>query len=406
MADAPSTSHLLACPFDILLLIYEHLVDDAHGPYELSCHNRGRLPEQDDEFAQQAMHIPVMKLALHVQSFTWTLLWVDFKENRLTAFEERLTDIDYELWNVFSRLTNVRRLDLAPIHLLGEKHFDFIRQNPSRLFPAVTDLRLLGWMHRGLVDAIVGSLDPAGLQSLRLDYLQDEGAFPNGTPMSEDAARHNAPNRRGSPPYCLESMSDELYELQRTGKACIFPGPMWTPLRTLSGRCTSLRNFEIRIAPFSKSNSHCSYTICINELTRFISAVGQTLKSLIIAIGENSLPQTCTVSFGIDITFAADILRVLLQGLSHSDFPSLETFNLQGFGIFGTEYAYRLPARVVKKLRDLSEDCPIAPWEVVTSRTRDDWPLAFGDITTNRDQETMAEFLGLLEEVEFRCTYC
>lgn len=123
------------------------------------------------------------ELALHVRSFAWTLIWLDHGE-------ENLTDIDLELWNVFGRLTLVHDLDLssAPSPDLSVVTDPIIRNNPAQLFPAVTHLRLRGWMHRGLADAIVGSIDTAALRTLILHDLQDEGAFSNGKPMCSKSA--------------------------------------------------------------------------------------------------------------------------------------------------------------------------------------------------------------------------
>ncbi|EEP80523.1 predicted protein [Uncinocarpus reesii 1704] len=154
-------------------------------------------------------------LAPHVRSFTWTLAWINHDE-------DDLIEIDYELWNVFSRLTNVRHLDLASLHDIF--YLSFIRENPSRLFPAVSHLRLIGWMHRGLVEAIVNSLDPAAVTTIILDFLQDEGAFPNGAPMAEDVAEQYARDTGlDMRPGAL--IDEDLYERQRTGTAFSFVKP-------------------------------------------------------------------------------------------------------------------------------------------------------------------------------------
>ena len=75
-------------------------------------------------------------LATHVKSLTWTLVWKEYEENCLA-------DIDYQTWNVFSPMKNITKLDLASLH---DVHGDnFVRHSPNHLFPAVTDLRLVGW---------------------------------------------------------------------------------------------------------------------------------------------------------------------------------------------------------------------------------------------------------------------
>ena len=130
---------------------------------DISSHNNGRQPQIECEvlplvhadydgqfrprnlisrqrtFLRRMVDQP--QLAKYVKSFTWTLIWLDFNE-------WGLTEIDLQTWDVFSRMTNVTYLDLASLH----RHEDdeYVRQNPAVLFPKVRDLRLLGWMHRGL----------------------------------------------------------------------------------------------------------------------------------------------------------------------------------------------------------------------------------------------------------------
>lgn len=102
-----------------------------------------------------------------------------------------MAEIDYQTWNVFSQMKNVTKLDLASLHDVYSDNF--MRQSPSHLFPAVTDLRLVGWMHRRLVKAILASVNTARLHTLALDCLQDEGAHPDGSSMSYGFAnKHDA----------------------------------------------------------------------------------------------------------------------------------------------------------------------------------------------------------------------
>jgi hypothetical protein len=121
------------------------------------------------------------KLCNYVKSFTWILVWT---KNELF----KLTDTDRLTWSVFSKLINVTHLNLSSVHHIDDE--DYVRQNPERLFPKVRDLRLHGWMHRGLVRAILKSLDPTKLRSLKMDYLIDEGALPNGKVMYGNFASH------------------------------------------------------------------------------------------------------------------------------------------------------------------------------------------------------------------------
>lgn len=175
---AANFSRATTLPFDVWSLIFEQLTNDYKPlcnigltcrdwrllslPHllrsvDLSSHNNGRLPQHESEdlpivYAdydakyRQPNLVPRQRaflrlitvrpeLAKYVKSLRWTLIWLDFKERCLT-------DIDRQTWYVFSRMTNVSKLDFASLHDVSDD--DYVRQNPSRLFPAVTHLRLLG----------------------------------------------------------------------------------------------------------------------------------------------------------------------------------------------------------------------------------------------------------------------
>jgi hypothetical protein len=217
-------------PPDVLQLVFHELVGDekallnvsltcrawwslaqpsVYCVVDIGSHNNGRQPQleceelplvyadYDGKFRPQNLvsrqrtflrrMVDKPQLAKYVKSFTWTLIWLDFDE-------QHLTEIDLQTWNVFSRMINVTHLDLASLHRNDDD--GYIRQNPTVMFPKVRDLRLLGWMPRGLVRAIVTTLDPGKLRSLSLDYLEDEGALPNGASLGEDTAIRLAQHAR------------------------------------------------------------------------------------------------------------------------------------------------------------------------------------------------------------------
>jgi hypothetical protein len=187
-------------------------------------------------------------------------VWIDFDE-------DGLTDIDLRTWEVFSRMQNVARLDLASLHDISDQ--PFIRQNPTRLFPAVTHLRLVGWMHRGLVKAILTSLDADKLGCLKLDHLQDEGALPNGEPMPQDLATKHS--HEGGDPYGDEGIDDELWARQERGDAAIFPGTMWFPLRFLRQRClASMVHLQIVLGPLADTLNLRNNITMFHETAEFI----------------------------------------------------------------------------------------------------------------------------------------
>lgn len=306
-------------PADILSLICDQLVGDSQTlvrlgrvsrtwrifslPFllkhvDLSCHNNGRIPKgqivEDDsppgldfplgervvmaDFSdecrprnlvpRQRAFLRLMtgrpELATHVKALTWTLVWRDFGE-------EDLLEIDRCTWEVFGRMLNVRSLDLASLHQIGDE--PYIRQSPAKLFPAVTELRLVGWMHRGLVKAIVVSLDPAKLRRLTLDYLQHEGAIPSAVhgpgddpPMPMPEGWTVAHRREMAYGTRHVGVPKELWGRQDEGKAAIFPGHMWFPLRVLRKMpLASLREVRIMLCPFStRTDERSDYEVFVS----------------------------------------------------------------------------------------------------------------------------------------------
>lgn len=253
---------------------------------DLSSHNNGRLPEYEtpefpllrgvamadysDEYRprnlvpRQRAFLRFMtdrpELAIYVRAFAWTLVWIDFDE-------EGLTDIDLRTWLVFSSMHNVTRLDLASLHNISNQ--PYIRQNPAKLFPAVTQLRLVGWMHRGLVKAIITSLDASKLSCLKLDHLQDEGALPDGEPIPLDLATKHS--HGPGDPYSDEGIDNKLWARQERGDAAIFPGPMWFPLRIIRQHCLgSLEHFQIRLGPLINILDQRNVITIFQETAEFI----------------------------------------------------------------------------------------------------------------------------------------
>ncbi|KAF2759136.1 hypothetical protein EJ05DRAFT_333933 [Pseudovirgaria hyperparasitica] len=308
-------------PSDILVSIFETLVGDSESliaagltctawhafslPYllyhvDLSCHNRGRLPEFEDDVVMPVVYasfndkfkpgnlVPRQRaflqlmtdrpeLATHVHSFTWTLVYSDCSD---------LTDIDRETWVVFDRLNSVTRLDLAQI--LGEREIEYSRQPPPRLFPAVTDLRLVGSMNRKLVRAIITALEPSDLRSLRLDHLGDEGSLPGGLPMLEDLADPYIPNLKNRAEIS-GPIDEALFQRQESGSACVFPGPMWFPLRLLSSHSLSLTHLEVKLAPINMEIDLRNYETMYQHTVRIMLKTRKSLESLVLYFGNDSI---------------------------------------------------------------------------------------------------------------------
>ncbi|KAI1127398.1 hypothetical protein F5Y10DRAFT_242968 [Nemania abortiva] len=398
----------LNLPIEIFRLICEALLDDTEclatvglvsrewrtatlpillSHVDLSSHNNGRLPEhEDDHFLEgrlvmadysdkyrpqnlvtrQRAFLRLMinrpELAVYVRAFTWTLVWLDFDEYDLS-------DVDLRVWDVFSLLQNVTRLDLASLHEIGCE-IPYIRQNPSRLFPAVAHLRLVGWMHRGLVKAIITSLDTTKLISLDLHYLQEEGSLTNGEPIPCDVARQYARSYYQS--YSDKCIDDELWARQEQGNACVFPGPMWLPLRLLrQQRLSSLAFFRIRIMPEVTALDHRNYNTMFQETAKFIRSIKDTIKSISIGLGEDlmyfcedeDLHGMCgtaqirikTVFRWLYVDISAIFLQLVLAALTEEQYPRLTQAEIVGFRILKTDTPRRANPNLI---REYIRDCP------------------------------------------------
>jgi hypothetical protein len=275
------------------------------------------------------------ELAKHVKSLTWTLVWKD-------RADSGLTEIDRQTWNVFRQLNNVTKLDLASLHNIHDD--DFVRQNPSQLFPAVVDLKLVGWMHRGLVKAIFATINTARLHSLTLDYAQDEGALPDGSPMSEkfaDRCSSKLAKTMGEPAV----VSQTLLDRQESGKAFIFPGPMWLPLHILStARLDSLTHLRVDIPPFSFLVNQQNYVTLFRKTADLIGAASASLRSLVIILeNPRGLPDSAGIKCGTGymqlwevyrpwcLKMSLSYLHQLATVLSEHPFPLLEHVTFEGF---------------------------------------------------------------------------
>lgn len=217
--------------------------------------------------------------ANYVRSFCWTLIWYDQHK------EEGLTETDYQLWAIFSRMESVTKLDLAAIP--QDKTLDpYTHEIPRILFLRVTDLRLLGWVPHNLVTNILNSIDLSQLRALRLDALQEEGRESDGSLMTED--------------FNIEHWDDveraQLCRRRRRGSLpedirVIFPGPMWIPFISFIGKLTSLQNLEIRIPPLEDArlgdcSEHMTY---ISVMAELIESVLPSLEKLTIGFARGTM---------------------------------------------------------------------------------------------------------------------
>nr|OQO28941.1 hypothetical protein B0A51_05340 [Rachicladosporium sp. CCFEE 5018] len=297
------------------------------------------------------------KLARHVHALSWTLIWQNIVgevgPEEIEGADEGLTDLDLRTWDVFASLTNVKYLDLASLHTLNSPEYTYVRQSPAVLFPAVTDLRLLGWTHRGLVRSIFSSIDATKLRSLRLDYLNDEGSLPDGRPMSDDTNNeHSRLHRHGSlGSRQSQIISPELRERQETGKAFIFPGPMWYPMHLLTmptaRPLSSLKHLQVKIPRVHHYTDTRVYETVFRATADLVSKASATLTTLVIVLGEHDNiykpkgPGQCGTTHmrhvheyvPFYIRSAAALLGYVLRALEAHSYPRLETLTFEGFTI-------------------------------------------------------------------------
>ena len=399
---------------DILQLVFQQLVGDnetllsisltchawrwlalpaLYQVIDISSHNNGHLPQHEyaghiayadhrGEYHQQNL-LPRQRaflrtmteeprLARLVKSLTWTLIWRDVGETTLA-------EIDRQTWCIFGRMVNVTRVDLASLHEVEDDNY--VRQTPAGLFPNTRRLRLLGWMHRGLVKSILASLDPSKLLSLELDYVQDEGALPNGDSICADFvsdhahhARSKSTDRWPSPNLARVSSEvyhDDLIERQETGQAYIFPGPMWLPLHILSAQPPdSLTHLQIKVPPFDLKTDLRSFHTTFQQTAALIVKVRETLESLVVVLGESenmySLrgPQYCGSQYAHIrqchrpwcMEMAKLFLEQQLAALNENSFPRLRKVHFEGFHLLQnaspSEAAKAELARVFQAIRD------------------------------------------------------
>ncbi|KAI0429679.1 hypothetical protein F5Y09DRAFT_309767 [Xylaria sp. FL1042] len=434
-------------PFDVWRLVFDELAGDTEtlarvglvshawrdlslpallNHVDLSSHNNGRIPEEEGDalfcrvvmadysdrcrprnlVSRQRAFLRLMidhpELAIYVKVFTWTLVWMDFND-------DDLTDVDLRTWDIFGRMQNVTHLDLASLHEIGWE--PYIRQNPARLFPAVTHLRLVGWMHRGLVRAIISSLNTTKLASIQLHYLEDEGALPNGEPMPSDLAAKHARNR--ADPYRDEGIDDGLWERQERGDAAIFPGPMWFPLRFLGQkRLSSLTHFQISLMPFFHTLDQRNLISMFIDIAKFIRSTKDTLKSLSVELGEEpylhckdeEMHSVCGTSRArirrlwrpLCLHQTLAFLHRLLAALTEEQFLYLTRVDLKGFRILLTPaFQGEYHERTLQYIRD----CPFVD-EGFMETANLNCRHSFGghDVMVNRSEDELNELEKILEE--------
>jgi hypothetical protein len=401
---------------DILQLVFQQLAGDHEtllsisltcrawrwlalpGLYQIvdiSSHNNGRQPQHESEatpivyadqrgeyhqrnlISRQRAFLRTMtekpRLARLVKSLTWTLIWRDYGE-------DKLAEIDRQTWCVFGKMVNVTHLDLASLHEVEDDNY--VRQTPAGIFPKTRHLRLLGWMHRGLVKSILASLNPSRLLSLALDYVEDEGALPNGDSICADFVFHEAHHAKwGRSGYWPNPnlarvqavYPDDVIKRQETGQAYIFPGPMWLPLQILSAHpLDSLTHLQVKVPPFDLDTDLRSFHTMFQQTAAFVVKVRATLESLVVVLGENEAMYPGGQNYGqpdiyrreCDRPWCMEMAKLFLEqqlaALNENSFPRLRKIHFEGFHLIQDASPSEVEKVELAGIFQAIEDCKFA----------------------------------------------
>ncbi|CAK1363043.1 uncharacterized protein RHO25_006737 [Cercospora beticola] len=252
-----------------------------------------------------------------------------------------MQSIEAETWNTFSRMTNVRDLDLASLHHVAVA--SIVRDNPAKLFPAVTELCLVGWMHRGLASAIITALDPKQLLRFQFDCLRDEGSMPGGLPMHFEVAEDQA----GPAVTKLETtkVDEMMFQCQQAGEIFTFTGPMWYTIRLLRTRpLERLAHLKIKLPVCEMNLDVRNFHTMFDDAKKLIMMTQRTLKCLEIVVGESEETYFPQLSSGCGTGSSkrrqpwytwinACFLREVALALAQGDFPQLIKVKFAGFHI-------------------------------------------------------------------------
>lgn len=218
------------------------------------------LSREQHQFLNSVLDRPYLGKLVH--DFTWTIRsYCDpdgYWPGRVT---KDAVYPDTHMWNAFKSLSNVNKLDLACHQETWD--WDYLRQPPKELFPAVTDLRLSGIMYRRIVETILNCINPSKLEHLSLDNLQD-------------------PGRSGEEyPYRCSADGSFTQVTQDTDEVKL-PGTMRGILPLLDGQSTRLRSLYYRKPGWLQPLSGMSATQdeeCYIELGSFLRDVHSTVET-------------------------------------------------------------------------------------------------------------------------------
>lgn len=210
-----------------------------------------------------------------------------------------------DLWRAMRSLTQVRTVDVSSKYVFSIPmvQTDDTAEYPTDWFQSVTKVRLMGPMQYGLAKSILNASNPATLECLCLDMVQD---------------------RKITNHYDC-SVPGEMAEDGRI----IAVGVLSGLLTTLTGRCTALRTLTLRRIGESGSGSswhagadEASYT----EWASFICSVRGTVKKFTFEHWPRKCHPMPPASENMDRRFR----RIVLPAIVSGNWPCLTTMELRG----------------------------------------------------------------------------
>ncbi|MCJ1476433.1 hypothetical protein MMC13_005099 [Lambiella insularis] len=295
-----------------------------HFPLQVGADDPDRSvpPELNEKLLQrQRAFISTLLKKPHYGELVRWLTWTN--RTLYNDVDEQIAERN--LWTALSTLRKVHTVDI--VSQIWDREID---PPPPRLFPAAQTLRLGGVFSFALLRSILHGADPAQLQSLDLDNLHDLGQLCDGEDL---------------PPGTDLSMETETFEANGTSRLR-HTGPMRNHLRSLLGRCTSLRYLSLRSVGQDDAFDH--YWSATKDEERyaeaaaFLASVKSTLRTFVFEQGlqpEEGIYNSCgprqRTGFGMskavrpmDTRFVEYILPVLLE----EPWPNLREVIIRGVG--------------------------------------------------------------------------
>ena len=152
-----------------LPVLYRHvdLRHDGHGVQSNYKQDQTRLVDEgkQERFAHTLQIHP--EYGKHVRSFKGTLCVPSSHTFHITTLT------DEQFWRALQSLTHVQIVDLGSRNRLAYRMTSSMLQPPINLFRSATSVTLVGRIQYDLAKSILGAINPATLQYLCLDMVQE-----------------------------------------------------------------------------------------------------------------------------------------------------------------------------------------------------------------------------------------